>query len=190
MSTGPHARRATELTVAEREESFTQTESVGGRCTRLREKLCCLIFFFSFFLTGARCSNQAGNYYTRGDGDFFFLSENSVSFSLFLRCCCAVLCVLFRTYEYRHRTYRKKKISTLSGVCTYVRHVSEHGGRNRPRCEAYVASELFSPEAWRRGTFGIIKSPVCNYNHKINYIQSWTSFRFAYFVALFLPERA
>ena len=46
--------------------------------------------------------------------------------------------------------YQKKRINTIPGVCTYVLHASEHSGRNRPRREAYVASELFSPEAWRR----------------------------------------
>ena len=34
--------------------------------------------------------------------------------------------------------------------CTYVRHKRERSGRNRPRREAYVATELFSPEAWGR----------------------------------------
>ena len=64
----------------------------GGRRTRLRETLCCSIF--SFFLTGARCSNQAENRYMRGRG-FFSLKKKLVSFSLFSRCCCAVLCFLF-----------------------------------------------------------------------------------------------
>ena len=69
---------------------------MGGRRTRLRE-LCCSIFFL--FLTGARCSNQAENYYMRGDR-IFLLSEIS-GFICFHCFCgapvpCAVL-FLFRT---------------------------------------------------------------------------------------------
>ena len=78
MSTGLHARRATGLTVAEREEIFTRTESVArwwreGRAAyeRLREAL--LSYFL--FLTGATCSNEAGNNYIRGDGDFIFIFQ-------------------------------------------------------------------------------------------------------------------
>ena len=81
MSTGLHARRATGLTVAEREEIFTRTESVArwwrvGRAAyeRLREAL----LFDFLFLTGARCSNEARNNYIRGDGDFLFLFQNFV----------------------------------------------------------------------------------------------------------------
>ena len=83
-------------------------------------------------------------------------------------------------------------MSSLPGVCTHIRHMRERSGRNRaepPAREAYVASELFFSEAWRRSP-GIIKSSVCNYNsHKIHYIQSWTSVRFAEFDVLFLPEQ-
>ena len=65
---------------------------------RLREKLCCSIFFF---LTGARCSNHhAENDYLvheRGRGFDFFPSFSGSS-PLFLGCCCAVLCFFFRTY--------------------------------------------------------------------------------------------
>ena len=98
-------------------------------------------------------------------GLFFSFSKVSVSSSLFSRCCCAVLCFLSRAYKYRHTPYQNKKISTLPGVYTYVRYVSERSGRNRQRREAYVAPELFSLEPWRRGTLGIIESPVCSYNH-------------------------
>ena len=113
----------------------------GGRRTRLREKLCCSIFF----LTGARYSNQAENCYMRGQG--FSFRKKRFHFRCFCGACCAVLCFLLRTYQ-THTAYQKKKRITLPGVCTYVRHVSERSGRNRPRREAYVASELFSPEAW------------------------------------------
>ena len=74
VSTGLHARRATGLTVAEREESFTWTESVArwsrdGR-TAYEAKRKALLFVF-FLLTGAMCSNQAESCYMRGDGFFF-----------------------------------------------------------------------------------------------------------------------
>ena len=110
MRTGLHVRRATGQTVAEMEESFTRTESVArwsreGREAYEAERDAPMFdFFLSFFLTGVRCSNQAGNYYTRGDR-FFLFPKLSVSFSLFLLCCCAVLCILFSTNEYRHKAY-------------------------------------------------------------------------------------
>ena len=51
MSTGLHARRATGLTVAEREESFTQTESVArwsreGRAAYEAERSSVIRFYF------------------------------------------------------------------------------------------------------------------------------------------------
>ena len=75
MSTGLHARPATGFTVAEKEESFTRTESVvgwsrDGRAAyeaERREKPCCSIFFF---FDRCKVFHQAGNYYMmRGDGD-------------------------------------------------------------------------------------------------------------------------
>ena len=64
MSTGLHAGRATGLTVIEREENLTQTESVArwsreGRSAYEAERKALLSIFFFSFLTGARCSNQA-----------------------------------------------------------------------------------------------------------------------------------
>ena len=89
----------------------------GGRRTRLRETLCCS--FFSF-LTGARCSNQAENYFRRGTGIFFSSRIFRFHFTLFLRCCCAAVpCCAFSFFV--HTAYRKNKLSTLPGVCTYVR---------------------------------------------------------------------
>ena len=69
VSTELQARRATGLTVAEREGSFTRTEA-GARWSRegraayeaVREALLLLLLFF---LTGARCPNEAGNSYIR-----------------------------------------------------------------------------------------------------------------------------
>ena len=54
MSTGLHARRATGLTVAESEKSFTQTESVArwsreGRAAYEAEREALLFIFFVFF---------------------------------------------------------------------------------------------------------------------------------------------
>ena len=109
MGTGLHVRRATGLTVAEREESFTRTESVArwsreGRAAYEAERGALMFDFFSFVLLDrcVRCSNQAEDNCARADGDFLFLPIFLVSFSLFLLCCCVVLCFLFRTYEYRH----------------------------------------------------------------------------------------
>ena len=132
MSTGPHARRATGLPAAEREESFTRTESAAkwsreGRAAY--EAVRKILRFDFFFMSGARCSIHSGRKQLHERGrDFFFFLNFSGSFSLFLRCGGAVLCFVFRT------SYRKKKISTLPRVCTYVRHAAfglfswmEHG---------------------------------------------------------------
>ena len=108
VSTGLHARRATGLTVAEREEIFTRTESVArwwreGRAAyeRLREAL----LFDFLFLTGARCSNEARNNYIGGDGDFLFLFSN---FRFHFHCFCgaAVPCCAcsFRTYQNKKKS--------------------------------------------------------------------------------------
>ena len=55
MSTGLHARRATGLTVAEREESFTRTESVArwwreGQVAYEAEREAPLFVFFCLFV--------------------------------------------------------------------------------------------------------------------------------------------
>ena len=54
---------------------------------------------FSSFLTVAMCSNQAENYYMRVLGFFSSFQIVRFHFSLFLRCCCAGQCFLFRTYS-------------------------------------------------------------------------------------------
>ena len=79
MITGLYARRATGLTVAEREDNFTRTESVArwsreGRAT-YEAKRKALLFVFFYFLTGARCSKWAEKYYMKRGRGFFFLSE-------------------------------------------------------------------------------------------------------------------
>ena len=150
MSTGLHAKLATGLTVAESEERFTRTESVArlsrqGWAAYEAEREALLLIFFSF-VTGVRCSNQTERYCMRGRVFCFFFSKVSVSFFIFLRCCCAVLCFLFLTYS----NHIKKEYSTLPEVCTYVRYVSERMWR--PSC-SYVASELFFPRAWLRDSW-------------------------------------
>ena len=88
----------------------------------------------------------------RGRGFSFFCPIFSVSFFIVF----AVL--LCRTTEsvlslsYIQQAYQKKKINTLPGVRTYVRHVSKRMWR--PRC-------FFLKHGG--GTLGIIKSPVYNY---------------------------
>ena len=122
VSTGLHARRATGLIMAERQESYTRTESVTRWSQEWRAayeaEREALLYSMLSFLTGARCSNQAENNCLRGDGDFFLLSEifGSIFIVCVLRCCCAVMCFLYRT------SYQNKKIkSTLPGVCMCVR---------------------------------------------------------------------
>ena len=73
----------------------------------------------------------------RGDGDFFLFPNLSVSFSLFLRCCCCtMLCFLVRTYQVHTNIKRRKSVPYLGYVRTYGMYV----------------------------TLGIIKSPICNYS--------------------------
>ena len=77
----------------------------GGRRTRLSEKLCRLFFFF---LTGVRCKvfHQAGNYYTRGDGDFILSEKNGLIFIVFaVLLCRAVLSLSYIGVQ----TYRISK---------------------------------------------------------------------------------
>ena len=114
MSTGLHARQATGLTVAEREDSFTRIESVArpsreGRAAYETERSSVVLFlFFSSFLFDWFLVFQSGMtlLHERGRG-FFSYRKVSVSFSLLLLCCCAaVLCFPFRTYEYRHTAYQ------------------------------------------------------------------------------------
>ena len=69
----------------------------GGRHTRLGEKSSAVVVVvvFCFFFTGARCSNQAEKYYTRGTGTFF-LSDFFGFICVFL----AVSCLLCRAVRY------------------------------------------------------------------------------------------
>ena len=152
MSTGLHARLATGLTVAESEESFTRTESVAkwsreGRAAHEAEKEALLFDFFPL-LIGAK--GVPIRQEVRGRGFFFlsiFFRFIFIVFAVLLLLCRAVL-----SLSYIQQAYQKKRIS-LTGAFTYVRHVRERSGRNRPRREEYVASELFIPEAWRRDSW-------------------------------------
>ena len=75
-STGHHARQATGFTGQRGRKALPGPNwwrggrERGGQRTRLGEALP-----FVFFLTGARCSNQAVNKYIKGDGDFFSFSQ-------------------------------------------------------------------------------------------------------------------
>ena len=153
MSTGLSARRATGLIVAESEESFIRTESVArwsreGRPAYEVERGALLFVFLLFF---DRCKAfQSGRKLLHQRGSFFF------SFRIFrfhFHCFCGGAAVPCCAFSFVHTACLNKKISTLSGVCTYARHVSERSGRNRPRREAYMASKLFSPEACRRDSW-------------------------------------
>ena len=115
---------------------------MGGRRTRLGEKLFCSFFFLFLFLTGCKVFQSGRKLLHERGRAFVFLSEFFGSiFIVFavLLLCRAVLslsCIPVRT-----RTISKEQNKyPIPGVCTYVRH---------PRREPYVASEQFSPEAWR-----------------------------------------
>ena len=64
-----------------------------------------------------------------------------------------LLCRAMLPLSYILQAYQKKKRIALPRVCTYARHVSERSERDLPRREAYVASELVFPEAWRRDSW-------------------------------------
>ena len=106
MSTGLHARRAMGLTVAEREESLTRTEPVA---TWSREGWAAYeadreaLLFVHFFLTGARCSNEAQHTYVRGRG---FISFLILRFNFHCFCGAAVPCCASSVVQ---TAYRKKK---------------------------------------------------------------------------------
>ena len=106
---------------------------------------------FVFFFFFERCNVfQSGRKLLHGGTGNVFLSKH-------LRLIFIVFAVLLRravlSPSYIQQAYRKKKRITLPGVCTYVRYVSERSRRNRPRREAYAASELFFHEVWRRGSW-------------------------------------
>ena len=109
MSPRLHARLATGLTVAEREASFTRTDSVvrwsrEGRAAyeAETEKLWSSTFFF---LTGASCSNQAENNHMRGDGDYFL---NSDLFGSIFIVFAALLCRAVLSLSYVQHIKRSK----------------------------------------------------------------------------------
>ena len=106
-----------------------------------------LLYDVFIFSTGARCSNQTENDFMRGRG-FFLCPIFSVSFPLFLRCCCAVLGFLFRAAVHTASIPKEEKDYPTSGM-----HVGRRTPSIRPRCESFVASELFSPVAWRQDSW-------------------------------------
>ena len=119
LSTGLHARRATGLTVAEREEKpcpdRIDSEVVEAGRAAYETGRGCVARLFLFLTFQSR-----RKYYMRGYGDFVFPSRNvrfhfrcsfiyittkgtlavsstDRSILTFLPCCCVVLCLLFRT---------------------------------------------------------------------------------------------
>ena len=105
---------------------------------------------FCYFLTGARCSKKAENYYMRGDGGEVFSDFFGFIFIVF-----AVLLLLCRamlSLSYIPGTYSisKEENKYLPGVYTYVRHAAfalfscvEHGALGI--CKSSVCTELFGP---------------------------------------------
>ena len=152
VSTGLNARRATGLTAAESEKSFTRSENRwrggrerGERRTRLGEKSSDVAFFVFFLPVQVVPVGQKIITHER-DGDFFsfrifpfgfigmFFSVLLCRYAAMPLCRYAVLGIIFlRTYS----TSKEKKYTPYLG---YVRtHINRQGD------EAHVASELFSP---------------------------------------------
>ena len=128
VSTGLHVRRATGITVTERDGSFTGTES-AVRWSRDRRgaygaerKRSSAVQFFVFDLCKVFQSGRK-LLHKRGRGNFSF-PRSSVSFSLFNFV--VLLCPTVCAFSFVHTTYiSKKEISTLvPGVRTYVRHAA------------------------------------------------------------------
>ena len=79
-----------------------------------------LLHGFFLFMIGARCSNQAENYYMK---ETFFFLVFSVSCSLFLRGSCAVPCFLFSPAVHTTSMSKEEKDHLTSGM--YVRAACE-----------------------------------------------------------------
>ena len=95
----------------------------------------------------------------RGRG-FFLLSK---VFGFILIVFAVLLCRAVLPLLYILQAYQNNIRTTLPGVCTYVRHVSERGGPPATRGVCGVRAVFLKLGG---GTLGFIKSPVCNYNHK------------------------
>ena len=160
--------------MAESEKSFTWTKSVA-RWSREGRAAYEAVLFNSFFFSGARGANQAEKNVYEGGGNFVYSFRNFGLIFIVLRCCCAMLFFLFRTYC----SYCKEKRYSTWGM--YV----------RTACEpAYVTSELFIRGArvvfsWNMaaGLLALSSRATTTINIYI-YIQPWTSVRFAYFDTL------
>ena len=104
-----------------------------------------------FFLDRCKVFQSDRKLFHEGTGICF--SFHFIRFHFHCFCGAAVQCCAFSfvQQQYIQQAYQKRK---RVAVCTYVRHVSERRGQrtssNRPRREAYVTSDLFSPEAWRQ----------------------------------------
>ena len=125
VSTGRHARRATGLTVAEGEESFTRTESVarwsreGLAAYEAEGEALPFVFFFFFFFDRCKVFQSGKTKLRTGEvRGFFFLPE---IFGVILHGFCGAAVPRCAFSFFVHITYQNKKLSTLPGVSTYVR---------------------------------------------------------------------
>ena len=93
--------------MAESKEIFTQTESVArwsreGRVAYEADREA-LPYHFFYFLTGARCSNQAENNFMRGRGFCFLPTFFGVIFIVFAALLCrAVLSLAYSSTNSKH----------------------------------------------------------------------------------------
>ena len=160
VSTGLNARRATGLTVTDSKGSYTWTESVArwsqeGRAAYEAEREALLLFFCFFgrcmvFQSGRKCLHGR-------DGDCFVISENS-GFIYIAFCGAAVPCCAFSFFVNRAcRVSKEEKTYPTWGTYVRTATASETKRMSRPSC---------IPLKHGGGTLGIIKSPVCSYDHK------------------------
>ena len=106
VRTGLHAWRATGITVTERGESFTRTESVArwsreGRAAYGAERQALLFIYIYFYSwTGARCFRGRQLLHERGRGVFslFEFSFFRFHFHSFCGAAAVLCCVISRSY--------------------------------------------------------------------------------------------
>ena len=131
-----------------------------------------------YFLFFDRCKVFQSDRKFIHEGTRILFSSQFFRFHFHCLCGAAVPCLASSfIQQYIQQAHQKRKIITLPRVCKYVRHVSERRGRrtsgNRPRREAYVASELFSPEAWRQDSLVLSSRQFATtIDHENIYIQS------------------
>ena len=120
MSTGLNARRATRLTVAKGEESFTRTESMTrwsreGRAAYEAEKEALLFDFFCLFYL---CKVfQSGRKFVHHETEICFFSNMLFCISVVFA---VLLCRAVLSLSYIQQAYQKKKMIALPGICICV----------------------------------------------------------------------